>query len=528
MNTTGKYMNYIVNMLIQGISEVLFVKHNINKRKKKLTFENKCAILTALEDGEKPNIICQQYGVTKCTISKIKSNKSIIKDFAKNSMQSLKKIKRITKVKFPEIESTLYQWFLNERLKHTIIDDNMLMIKALEFHRDLNSEVLFTASHGWIQKFKRRHSIRMLKICGEKLSGNDAAVPGFLESFKVTMELLGMNPEQIYNADETGLIFRNLNCKTLVTNTETSAPGRKNSKERITVMGCVNATGQHKLPLMIIGRSIKPRCFQNVTLPDMHYRASKNAWQTKALFKDWFHTQFVPQVSDYLTQQNLAPNAILLLDNASAHCCAEELKSVDGNISAMFFPPNTTALLQPLDQNIIKSLKMSYRKRLLVSLLSHNSANLNIALRHLTLREVVYMVVEAWNEINIETVKASFKHLFSTDAEIILNSPPILEEANIPIVELYHNLVPGSNMNDKEILDWASGKNEISTSLFTESDIIKIDETDNIYDFAGTDIDDALKGVNDALNWAESNLSISDILFLRNIREKMILKKLMK
>ena len=57
----------------------------------------------------------------------------------------------------------------------------------------------------------------------------------------------------LYNADETGLIYKNLNSKTLVSNLEKSAPGRKTSKERITLMGCINATGQHKLPLMIIG-----------------------------------------------------------------------------------------------------------------------------------------------------------------------------------------------------------------------------------------------------------------------------------
>lgn len=67
---------------------------------------------------------------------------------------------------------------------------------------------------------------------------------------------------------------------------EKTAPGIKQSKERITIMPCVNATGRHKLPLMIIGKSQNPRCFNSQVLSKMH--SSKNAWQSQGLFKQWF------------------------------------------------------------------------------------------------------------------------------------------------------------------------------------------------------------------------------------------------
>jgi len=192
----------------------------MNKRKQRLSIEQKCKIITALEDGTKISSICALYGVNKSTISKIRNNKENIKEFVKNSVMPASKIKRISVARLPDIEKLLYQWFLNERLNHNIINDEMLRIKALEIHRELKSDTLFSASHGWIQKFKNRHSIRLLKICGEKLSSNDAAVPTFIESFKDNIKLLGLRPEQIYNADETGLIYKNLNSKTLVSNLE--------------------------------------------------------------------------------------------------------------------------------------------------------------------------------------------------------------------------------------------------------------------------------------------------------------------
>ena len=71
--------------------------------------------------------------------------------------------------------------------------------------------------------------------------------------------------DQIYNADESGLIYKFLSNVTLVSSNEKHAPGRKNSKERITIMACTNANENHKLPLMLIGKSNNPRCFKNVT-----------------------------------------------------------------------------------------------------------------------------------------------------------------------------------------------------------------------------------------------------------------------
>ena len=79
-------------------------------------------------------------------------------------------------------------------------------------------------------------TIRLLKISGEKLSTNGAAVENFILEFKPKINELGLCPDQIYNADEIGLVFKDLNNKTLVSHTEKTAPGRKNSKQRVTIM----------------------------------------------------------------------------------------------------------------------------------------------------------------------------------------------------------------------------------------------------------------------------------------------------
>ena len=78
----------------------------MNKRKEKLTIEEKCNILKALNDGTRPKEICKQHCLNKCTVSRIKNNKETIESILKKIIQSPKNIKRISKVKVPIISGS--------------------------------------------------------------------------------------------------------------------------------------------------------------------------------------------------------------------------------------------------------------------------------------------------------------------------------------------------------------------------------------------------------------------------------------
>ena len=62
----------------------------------------------------------------------------------------------------------------------------------------------------------------------------------------------GVCAEQVCNADETALYWKAVPQKTLVAAFEQSAPGRKECKQRVSILLCCNATTSHKLkPLLI-------------------------------------------------------------------------------------------------------------------------------------------------------------------------------------------------------------------------------------------------------------------------------------
>lgn len=65
-----------------------------------------------------------------------------------------------------------------------------------------------------------------------------------------------------------------------------------------------------------------------------------------------FFDEFVPRVTKFLEDSNLPVEAVLVLDNCSAHFTGGDLQTRDGKIWTEFLPPNTTAIVQPISENI--------------------------------------------------------------------------------------------------------------------------------------------------------------------------------
>lgn len=121
----------------------------------------------------------------------------------------------------------------------------------------MNGDESFTASNGWLNRWKMRHGIRQLTITGEQLSSDNAAAQAYLDEFSNIISEGGYSPQQVYNADETGLNFKALPNKTLASQQENRAPGFK-MEERVTLMACSNANGNHIITINDDWQSKKP------------------------------------------------------------------------------------------------------------------------------------------------------------------------------------------------------------------------------------------------------------------------------
>lgn len=308
----------------------------------------KLEALKRLDNGETLKKLAAEYGVGEVTVGDWRRNRDKIEKFSTNKCSNISTCVRKTmkKSEYEKTSEALFLWFSQQRQKGNPISGPILKEKALFFRNELKEgDNTFTASEGWLDRWKKRYGVRQLEICGEKLSADSEAVVQFCERFNKIVLEENLTMDQIYNCDETGLNYKMLPKKTLASKEETAAPGHKKSKERVTVLAASNASGDHKLKLLVIGKSARPRALKNITkgaLP-VTYTNQKAAWMDKNIFKKWFHEDFVPETKKYLRKKGLPMKAILTLDNAGCHPNEEELKC--GDIRTLFscqcHQPNT-------------------------------------------------------------------------------------------------------------------------------------------------------------------------------------------
>ncbi|GBC11159.2 CENP-B homolog protein 2-like [Rhizophagus irregularis DAOM 181602=DAOM 197198] len=234
-------------------------------------------------------------------------------------------LRREKKIPFPIIEEALTLWVESALQASLIINDDILSSKALEL-AFLCGEDKFKGSNGWVDNFKKRHNLRQYNMHGEA-----ASAP--------VQELDTMR-------EEIRRVLKNYALKT-------SLIVMRQSKDRVTVLLTCNATGSEKLCPLFIHKYENPRALKNInkkTLPvDYH-------WNPKSWMQVSIWNQYLKKLDARMRTQGR--NILLLVDNAPTHALFETTRLT--NITLEFLPPNTTAHLQPCDQGIINSFKVSF------------------------------------------------------------------------------------------------------------------------------------------------------------------------
>jgi hypothetical protein len=207
--------------------------------------------------GEKRVDIAKRLRLAASTLNCIFAKKDEIREQIGKCGNTCKKRKTSKESTFAELETVLFTWYQQARASNIPIDGTKLREKAKIIVAQLNIDN-FSASSGWVSRFKDRHGLVFKKLVGESAEVSAESTDAWLESLPSLLE--GYAPHDIYTADETGLFFNVLPDRTLVYKGE-SCHGGKHSKDRLTVLLCVNSGGSDK---QVLGKSPKPRCFKKV------------------------------------------------------------------------------------------------------------------------------------------------------------------------------------------------------------------------------------------------------------------------
>ncbi|XP_060870227.1 tigger transposable element-derived protein 4-like [Metopolophium dirhodum] len=334
-----------------------------NKRRRCFTIVEKVKIIERLESGVSNKDICQELGISQSTLSIIWKSKYQIKSV----FQTLIKDYNVANIK----TSIRLSW--NE--------------KATEFGKRFN-KFDFQCSSSWITRFRQRHNIVFGKISGESSSVPVGVSENWLEHVWPNLRK-NYTDCDIYNADETGLFYRLTPSQTLRFKGETCSD--------------------------VIGKSKTPRCFKNVKNLTVDYKSNKKAWMTGDIFSGW-----LKEWDKQLAKEKR--HILLTIDNCPAHPPVQfEF------IKLVLLPPNTTSVLQPMDQVL----------------------------------DAILMISDAWNDFSTTTIRncfhhAGFKASVNDKTEIViennLDTECFSEESIQSFAEVDDALLTNKEPNKEEIV----------------------------------------------------------------------------
>ena len=368
-------------------------------KRKAYTVAEKLKAVDRVKKGEAKTKVGRDIGAPESTVRRWVREEDKLRQFIDNIEhdEGLARKKART-AKDSDLDQAVYTWFVQRRHEGVPISGPLLRAQAEKFNREINGDPTFTATDGWLMRFKKRHAISQLTVCGEAKSADSEAADAYSDELRTLIAKYELCDDQVYNCDETAMFYKMLPEKTLAEKKDKrSTEGYKRIKDRLTLLLCVNKTGSHKLTPLVIGKYQRPRCFHHVDMTNLPllYRHSGNAWMTRQLFEDWFHKDFVPAVQAHQRENGLARKALLLMDHCPVHPPAESLVSRDGKITTSFLPKNTTSKIQPLDQGVIMNFKANYRKNLLREILESDLV-IPQFLKALNIKDMLYIAAELW------------------------------------------------------------------------------------------------------------------------------------
>ena len=173
------------------------------KRKRKdFTASEKVQIIECKKENPNASVrtIAEKFVCGKSQIQSIlaKGNE-ILEDYSTNKNAHSKRA-RVSPMK--NVDEATYEWYQKARTKNIPVTGPMLQEKAKRASEELGDST-FTASNGWLDRFKKRYNITSKVISGEAGGVSEETVSSWKE--RLPSILSGYSPENVLNMDETAI-----------------------------------------------------------------------------------------------------------------------------------------------------------------------------------------------------------------------------------------------------------------------------------------------------------------------------------
>jgi hypothetical protein len=214
----------------------------------------------------------------------------------------------------------------------------------------------YTKRHDEIKsRYSRRYDYQRAKCEDPRI------IEPWFELVQRTIDENGIQPEDIYNFDETGFAMGLIATAKVITRAEYY--GRRSllqpgNREWVTSIECVNSTGFVLPPTIIFkAKTYHYQAWYDDLPCDWRIEISENGWTTDEIGLRWLEKQFIPTT----TSRTRGRYRLLVLDGHGSHLTPDFDRLCEQNdIIPICMPPHSSHLLQPLDIGCFAPLKRAY------------------------------------------------------------------------------------------------------------------------------------------------------------------------
>ncbi|XP_067014170.2 uncharacterized protein [Anabrus simplex] len=172
---------------------------NVPKRRKVVvSMARRLEALKRLDRGETARQIAKEYGVGAVTVGDWRRKREDIEKWCRNTVSwtSLGTRKTMKRGEHENVDNALFCWFSLQRAKGVQVSGPKLQEMALCFNKELNdSPSDFTASDGWLDRWKKRFGARNLSCVPSQQEDNE-----FTLGLKVEDSSNGLNSEEVFHS----------------------------------------------------------------------------------------------------------------------------------------------------------------------------------------------------------------------------------------------------------------------------------------------------------------------------------------
>ena len=263
-------------------------------------------------------------------------------------------------------------------------------------------------------RFSRRYNYERAKCEDPKIIGE------WFNLVQKTIIQFGIDPDDVYNFDETGFAMGLTATARVITRSEYY--GRRSllqpgNREWVTAIECINTAGWALPPCIIFkGKVFLESWFQGLP-SDWRFEVSPNGWTSDEIGLRWLQKLFIPTTSS----RTKGVYRLLVLDGHGSHLTPKFDEICEQNkIIPICMPPHSSHLLQPLDIGCFAVVKRSYGR--LVEMKMRTGIN------HIDKLDFL----EAYPSARIEAFKSeTIKNSFSAAGLIPFSPDRVISKLNI-------------------------------------------------------------------------------------------------